>query len=279
MPRVQRPGVSVVVHGRAPVEGLGELRARLAAQRLDADVELHVLDGTPSDLRTAVATCRHDRVVLLQASALPASPSWLHHLLAPLKDPAVAACASRLLAGPDAGPVARFLAPGRWRASDTAHRVHPGSEAAFQALSPDERRRACALHALGTALRREALERVPLDPDDAPGSLRLWAHAVLRAGLALQWTPAAALLWHADEGPAEALRRARAEERAVRAVVPAARPTLRDLVREVGSEVSTCAKVLVREPPRVHQAPGELARALAAGVAAPLGRWLGGRRA
>jgi hypothetical protein len=106
---MQRTLISVAVVGGGAA--VAEVLARVRAQRLSAEIEVFELPrraSLPERWRAAMQVARGEKVVMLDAQALPADPRWLFHLLAPFADGNVDAVVATSLGG-DAKPW--FLAP------------------------------------------------------------------------------------------------------------------------------------------------------------------------
>ena len=298
---MSRLTVSIALPTLDGIATLPELFERLRGQRLDADVEIVAVDSGSVDGSRSLLARQADRlieispaefnhgltrnlllestrgalVVLLVQDALPASPSWLAELIAPLlEDPWVAGAYARQLPRPDASALTR-RALSRWAAADEVpRRVSLSSRAELDSRAPIDRLRTCAFDNVCACIRRSVWRHHPFRATPIAEDLE-WAKEVLLAGHTLAFAPAAAVF--------------HSHERSVRYELKRTYQTHRRLfelfgVRTIPSGrqlLSAWASSLV-EHTRVMSGAGPGAQwghALGLAVAWPLGQYLGGLHA
>lgn len=300
-----RRRVSVALVTRDGIATLPAVLDALAAQVVDADVEVVAVDSGSTDgtrelleeradrvvgihprefdhggtRNLAVRHCTGDVVVLLVQDAVPAAPDWLVELVRPLDDDAtVAAAFARQLPRPQADRLERWSLA-RWVAAGTSPRVSRLTGAdSFDRQSPLERLDAATLDNVCAAVRRSVWERHPFRPAAIAEDLE-WAREVLLAGHAVAFAPAAAVVHSHRRSLRYELARTRLVHRRLDELfgirlVPGAGHLLRAVVATLGDHLRVVTDGGRRPPP-----PGELARAVGLAVAWPLGQYLGGRDA
>jgi len=293
-----RPRVSIVIPVLNGMATLPELLDRLAAQRFDGDVEILAIDSgsrdgsaellrARADLLIEIAPAEFDHgltrnlgveratgdlVVLLVQDALPASTGWLRALSEPLRaDSTLAGTYARQVPRPDASGFARWVLE-RWAGASDAPRVsRVPSREAFLALAPADRHAVCLFDNVCACIRRSVWLQVPFRSTPIAEDLE-WARDVLLAGFGLAYVPEAVVLHSHDRSVRYEFRRTclvhrrLAEMFGLRLVPDAA-----SLARAVAS--TTVAHV------RHADSLAVLPRALALGLAWPLGQYLGARAA
>ncbi len=221
-----------------------------------------------------IARCQGELVVLLAQDATPVGARWLDALTAPLlADDRLAGSFARQVPRRDADPFVRFYAA-RHHTAGRRPRTTFVRDRELRAVGPWRRMELCAFDNVCSCIRRIAWEQIPLP--EAPFAEDLaWAQEVLLAGHGLTFA-ADAVVEHSHNRPAGyELRRAYQAHRQLRRLfglrtVPSALHLHAAVAGTLGSHLAT----LARSPgPRRRR---HLPRALALGVALPLGQYLGG---
>jgi len=202
--------ISIIIPVRNGGGPFGRLLEAVAAQDLDAEIELVVVDSGSSDGSVQLARSHNARVqeiaheqfghgsarnlgaslahgdplVFLSQDAVPASGDWLHSLTAPLEDRTVAGVYGRQLAADSAPPAERFFL-------DFLYGPHPRRQSVS---SPAELSMETALFSnVNSAIRRSAWERHRFAEDLVMAEDGDWARRVLLEGHALVYEPRAAV--------------------------------------------------------------------------------------
>src|SRR6185503_6784169 len=149
-----------------------------------------------------------DLLVYLTQDAIPTSPTWLATLATNFDDPRVAAAYCRNVPRAEADVLTRVFsendpgyAPGR-------RETRIEDRAAYERMSPIERRLLYNFNDVASAIRREVWELHPF-PRTSFGEDVLMARALLEAGFTVVYDDRATVEHSHDYGPAET--RARAE--------------------------------------------------------------------
>lgn len=139
----------------------------------------------------AAAHAQGDVLVLLNGRTRPAGSDWLAPLLDALdSSPDVAGACSRVVSYPDADLLT--ARDGLLELSGSTERTVKRIEdwSAYRAMAVEERRVLLNFHTVSTAIRADALRRIPFRSVRTIGEDLLWAREVLEAGLALVHEPA-----------------------------------------------------------------------------------------
>jgi rhamnosyltransferase len=290
--------VSIVVPTRNGAATLPALLDGIAAQTVDAHVEVVAVDsgstdGTADLLRgrvdrflaipprafdhgatrnAGVAAASGDLVVLLVQDAVPADERWLAALIAPLRDDrTIAGAFARQRARPDACALTRrYLS--NWIAAGDAPRVAAiDGTAEFARLSPRERLDRCAFDNVCSCIRRSVWRAHPFRPAPIAEDLE-WARDVLVAGHRLAFVPAAVVVHSHERDVRYEFDRTLQVHRRLRDLFG-----LRTIetLPALGRAVASSAALHLRC--RREDGRPSLARALGLAVAWPLAQYLGGR--
>jgi len=299
---VRSQDASVPVELVAVDSGSRDGTAALLRGRVDRLIEIPRAafnHGTTRNL--GIEACRGQLVVLLAQDAEPASASWLVRLIEPFlaheagggaekpTPPAAAAGGNRaVLAGtyarqvprPSASAVTRaYLA--RYAAAAGAPRVQSmDSVAAFEALSPIERLSACTFDNVCSCIRRSVWRDHPFSAVPIAEDVE-WARTVMLAGHRIAYVPDAAVIHSHDRPAGYELRRTYLIHQQLRRLFGLATiPTRRRLAQAVGSSLLAHARWTLGDSTRSAAARlAHVPRALALGVAMPLGQYLGAKSA
>jgi rhamnosyltransferase len=204
------------------------------------------------------ATASGEIVVFVTGDALPAGPTWLSCLLAPLADAEVAASYSRQTPRADADPIERRDLERLFPASPAVvRRIAPGASPSYEDASFSD---------VSSAVRRSLLLRHPFDEELPLAEDRQLARDLLRAGHAVAYAPESVVVHSHRYSFRRAFRRHRDAALALRRIFPE-RPPGRNPARIAGIFVTDLAYVWKTQPSWL---PGCLAFALArnAGVLA-----------
>jgi len=210
--------VSVVIPTRDGADTLPELVAALARQRTRFDVEVIAIDSgsrdatreilcaagvgvheiAPGDFdhgetrNAAITLATGDPIVLLTQDAVPQGEGFLEALVAPFTDPEVVAVYGRQIPRADCDAVTRRQLEAAPTGRDEAARAQcpPGSLATMQ---PAQRLHLCTFDNVCSALRREFWRDHPFPRSDF-GEDVAFGRSVIEAGLAIAYTPAAAVV-------------------------------------------------------------------------------------
>jgi rhamnosyltransferase len=203
--------ISVVI----PVkDGGGELErclAGIAAQKVDEEVEVVVVDsgstdGSPEVARAAGAVvevidpaefghgrtrnlglqlARGELIVFTSQDAVADDDQWLAHLSAAARTgPEVAGAYGRQLPHPDARPPERFFLDFLYGPEPRVQRAHEGEELSFEST---------LFSNVNAAVPRWALEQFPFRDDLTMSEDQEWSRRALHAGFSLVYEPRAAV--------------------------------------------------------------------------------------
>ena len=159
-------------------------------------------------------------------------PDVLEELIMPFRDPAVAGVCGRQIVCRDArhNPVEWF----RPVSESRMQRFQLPDGAAFDALSPEQKRGMCGWDNVAAMYRRSVMEEIPFR-DRVFGEDLAWSVDALRSGMAIVYQPSARVCHYHLEDPAFTLRRALSSMfvryRALGYVHPAPDGSLRMLLR------------------------------------------------
>jgi rhamnosyltransferase len=192
-------------------EDLGRCLAGIAAQRIDEEVEVVVVDSGSTDgsveaARAAgavvteidpaefghgrtrnlgVAIAQGELVVFTSQDAVADDETWLAHLAAAARSgPDVAGAYGRQLPHADARPPERFFLDFLYGPEARVQRVREDEELTFEST---------LFSNVNAAVPRWALERFPFRDDLTMSEDQEWSRRALRAGFALAYEPRAAV--------------------------------------------------------------------------------------
>jgi rhamnosyltransferase len=298
------PDVSVVLVTRNGRPDLDALLPVLRGQRGAGRIEIIAVDSGSTDGSAELLRDRADRLVtidpkdfghgrtrnlaveesrgafvaLIVQDALPTSPDWLAHLMAPLRtDPSVAGAFARQCPRAGASAVVRANLE-RYLAGGSAARTIPGESAhTFAARPPLEQLDRCTFDNVCSCIRRRVWEAVPF-PDAVIAEDVQWARDALVAGHSIAYAPDAMVVHSHERSAAYERHRTRMihhrlhELFGVRLV-----PDRRALARAVLATLADHRRILAASTDR--RRPQRVANAAALAVAWPLGQYEGGRDA
>lgn len=296
-----RPTISIVVPTRNGLPTLPALLDAVAAQRIDADVELVAVDSSSTDgtaellkarahrvVSIAVDDFDHGRsrnlgvehaagelVVLTVQDALPASDGWLAALVAPLlQDDTIAGSYARQQPAPDASGITRYYAA-RSPAAAGQPRVAAIDRATYDTLPPMQRLEACTFDNVCSCIRRSVWKTHPFKPTPIGEDLE-WARDVLLAGHRLAYVPDSVVI-HSHERSAgyELARTSVLHHELFRLFGVRTIPHLAGLARAIGSSLGLHLRSVSLGSVERRGAK-EVCRTLGLAVAWPLGQYLGG---
>ena len=296
-----KPAVSVVIPTWNAGTRLDEVLDALAAQDGDFGCEVIAVDsestdGTPQRLRRrgarvveipakcfnhgttrneALGLARGEFAVLLVQDAVPASPTWLQALVAPLLvDAQVAGSFARQCPAPGASPLTiEYLS--RWIAAQPEPRIiGPLTPRQYEAMSPSERLIACAFDNVCACIRLQVWRSHQFRQTCIAEDLE-WAREVLLAGYKLAYA-ADAVVSHSHERPVTyELQRTYLVHQRLHALFGLTTiPSLPALLRSIAVTVPANLHLAAREPTGRLRAS---IRNAALGVAVPVGQYLGAR--
>ncbi len=295
------PQVSVLLLTLDAMPGLPELWQRLAGQRIDASVEIVVVDSGSSDgtaefleprvdrlvriprehfnhgttRNLGIEACRGEKIALLVQDALPAGPSWLSELADAVRDEPVAGAFSRQIPTAGASALARRQLAG-WVAAELAPRRTRLSPQGFAHLTPLERMRACAFDNVSSLVRREVWRQHPFAETPIAEDIA-WGRRVLLAGWELAYAPGSAVIHSHDRSLRYELARTRLLHAELQRLFGLeAVGNLRELVRAVAVSLPQHLRCLATDEVR---APREWLRVLGLACVWPTAQYLGVRRA
>jgi len=203
--------ISVVIPVRDGGSELDRCLAGIAAQRLDEEVEIVVVDsgstdGSPEIARAAgalvheipaeafghgrtrnlgVELSRGDIVVFTSQDAVADDEHWLVTLATAARStPDVAGAYGRQLPHADARPPERFFLDFLYGPDRRVQRLEPGAEPTFETT---------LFSNVNAAIPRELLERFPFRDDLTMSEDQEWSRRVLRQGYELVYEPRAAV--------------------------------------------------------------------------------------
>lgn len=298
---MSRPTISIVVPTRNGLTTLPALLDAVAAQRIDADVELVAVDSSSTDGTAELLKARANRVVSIAVSdfdhgrsrnlgvehstgelvvltvqdARPASDRWLAALVAPLlHDETIAGTYARQQPAADASGITRYYA-GRAPAAAEQPRVSAIDRATYDTLHPMQRLEACTFDNVCSCVRRSVWKTHPFKPTPIGEDLE-WARDVLLAGHRLAYVPDSVVI-HSHERSAgyELARTYVLHHELFRLFGVRTIPRMSGLVRAISSSVG----LHLRSVPlgsAERQGVKEVWRTLGLAVAWPLGQYLGG---
>lgn len=296
--------VSVTLLTRNGVQTLPAVLDAIAGQDTGHDVELVAVDSGSTDgsaemlegradkfLSIDPKTFNHgatrnlaielgsgDAAVLLVQDAVPASPSWLNSLTAPLEDNRrLAATYARQLPRPDAAALTRWNLA-RWSATEAEARVTQfESPNDLLEMTPMDQLRSCTFDNVCSCVRRSVWQDLPFQTTPIAEDLS-WAKDVLLAGHGIAYQPAAQVYHSHERSLGYELDRTTAVHHrlfdlfGVRTI-----PGPGSLFRSIVTTINEHLQVVANDPGPKH--PGDFARAVGLAVVWPLGQYLGGRAA
>jgi len=304
------PLASIVLVTKNGGDGVRALVASLARQRTDFPIEIVAVDSGSTDgtadwleqsrwvtkvIRIAPEAFNHgttrnlgirhatgDLAVLIVQDAVPASPTWLMTLVEPLRsDPRVAGTYCRQRPRPDATAITRYYAE-RWAGSSAEPRrvAFPVPDGArdLDELSPIAMMEACTFDNVCSAVRRSVWSAIPFAETVIAEDIE-WAKAVLEAGHALEYVPAAEVVHSHDRSPRyEFARTSLLHHRLFELFGVRTIPRKRDLARAILSTLRLHVTCELQARATGAGAAG-WRRALGLAVAWPLGQYVGARTA
>lgn len=202
---------SVIMLTRNNGRTLDEVLAAILGQRTSEEIEVIHIDSSSTDdtlniasrypcrryqiaardfshsatRNSAASLSRGEFVVYVSADAAPAGPNWLERLIAPMHDPTVAGVYGRQVPRPNANVVEAYFLQRTYRAERQRKRLVPDRRMALGDLFFSN---------VTSAIRKSVWERHPFDERLHMSEDQGWARDVLRAGHALVYEPAAAVL-------------------------------------------------------------------------------------
>jgi rhamnosyltransferase len=296
-----RAPVSVVIPTFNAGPQLDRVLVALRAQRSPAHLEIIAIDSGSTDgtlerlrangafvLQTTAAEFNHgetrnaalgrasgDFAALLAQDAVPATPDWLTSLVRPFEDDLVAGSFGRQQPWPDASSLtAHYLR--QWAAAQPESRTTgPLSRAAFAAMSPAERHRACAFDNVCSCLRLSVWRRHRFRRTAIAEDLQ-WAAEVLLAGHRIAYAPDA-VVWHSHERSIgyELKRTYLVHQRLQEIFGLSTIPTAASLVRSIATTLPSHVRIAARDS-KERRARAFL-RGAGLALALPLGQYLGAR--
>ena len=285
------PGVLSAVraqHAAAPIEvvavdsGSHDGTTALLRERVDRLIEIPRAEFNHGATRNlGIEACRGSLVVLLAQDAEPASTSWLARLTAPLAEPGpLAGTYARQLPRHSASAVTRAYLARYAATSETPRLQFLDGSASLESMTPAGRLAACTFDNVCSCIRRSAWQEhpfpaVPIAEDVA------WAKSVLLAEYRLAYVPDAAVIHSHDRPAGYELRRTYLIHQQLRRLFGLATiPTRLHLARAVGSSLLAHSRWTLGDSARTAGARvAQLPRALALGIAMPLGQYLGAKSA
>lgn len=303
--RVTPPRVSIVLPAKNGMTTLPAVFDALRAQQAPCGWEVVAIDsgstdGTLEFLRrhadrtltippasfdhgltrnAGLAEARGEYVVLLVQDAVPASPSWLAALIAPLaRDPSLAGTFARQQARPEASEITRRYLDG-WIAASPTARVVGLTRDEYDGMSPLERLDRCAFDHVCAAVRRSVWLRHPYRPTPMAEDLE-WAREVLCAGHRLAYVPEAVVIHSHDRGARYEYRRTFVLHHRLHTLFGVRTvPSAAALLRAIGSSSRAHLAWRRASTSPVDRGIAGLARAVVLGLALPLGQYRGARAA
>jgi rhamnosyltransferase len=203
--------ISIVIPVKNGGEDLERCLAGIAAQRIDEEIEVVVVDSGSTDRSADVARAagavveeidaaefghgrtrnlgvrlaKGDLVVFTSQDAVAADETWLAHLSAAARsDPEVAGAYGRQLPHADARPPERFFLDFLYGPEPRSQRVGENEELTFEST---------LFSNVNAAVPRWALERFPFRDDLTMSEDQEWSRRALRAGFSLVYEPRAAV--------------------------------------------------------------------------------------
>jgi len=250
---------------------------RLLAARGARLVSLGAASFNHGTTRNAgVESCGGDLIVLIVQDAVPADANWLAELTRPFgEDARIAGTFARQVPLAHASGVARRNLEGWVAARAEPRTVGPLQADEFRALRPIERLDLCAFDNVCSCIRRDVWQRHRFNRVPIAEDLE-WARDVLLDGWKLAYTPAACVRHSHDRSVVYEWRRTYlAHRRLMELFALSTIPSLGGLLTAIATTTVLHARVWSRQPSTLR----ELGRALALGVAWPLGQYLGARDA
>lgn len=174
---------------------------------------IHPLEFDHGDTRNVLAArTSGDLLVYLTQDAIPTSPTWLATLVANFDDPRVAAAYCRNVARPTADLLTRVFSENDPGYALGRREVRIDDRAAYERMSPLERRLLYNFNDVASAIRREVWELHPF-PRTSFGEDVLMARALLEAGFTVVYDDRATVEHSHDFGAEETGARARTDGR------------------------------------------------------------------
>jgi glycosyltransferase involved in cell wall biosynthesis len=196
-------------------DGTWELLGR-AAQRFPVPLRRERIDPVEfdhGDTRNLLAArTSGDLLVYLTQDAIPSGPDWLATIAANFEDPRVAAAYCRNVPRASADLLTRVNAANDPGYAPGRREVRIDDRAAYERMSPLERRILCNFNDVASAVRREVWELHPF-PRTAFGEDVLMARALLEAGFTVVYDDQATVEHSHDFGPEETRARATVDGR------------------------------------------------------------------
>lgn len=250
--------------------------AQLLRRRVDRVVEIPAGSFNHGSTRNlGVGLCRGRYVVLLVQDAEPLGDGWLSALVGPLAgDEGLAGSFARQVPRAGASALTRlYLA--RWVAAAPEPRTtYLATPETFDDMSPMERFVASAFDNVCSCIRRSVWERIPFRETAIAEDVE-WGRDVLLAGHGLAYVPEAAVVHSHDRPASYELGRTYLVHQRLRALFGLATiPDLASLALAVATTVPSHLRCVAAQG-RLRELP----RAVALGVALPLGQYLGVRSA
>lgn len=169
---------------------------------------IHPVEFDHGDTRNVLAArTSGDLLVYLTQDAIPTSPTWLATLVANFDDPKVAAAYCRNVPRPDASLLTRVFSENDPGYALGRRETRIEDRAAYDRMSPIERRLFYNFNDVASAIRRELWELHPF-PRTSFGEDVLMARALLEAGFTVVYDDKATVEHSHDYGPKETRARA-----------------------------------------------------------------------
>jgi rhamnosyltransferase len=296
--------VSVVIPTRNGGTRLGEVLEALRLQECPFQVEIVAVDSgscdetleqlarsrvrvqrvPPGDFdhgetrNLGIRLSRGDPVVLLSQDAVPADRSFLRELVRPFADPRVAGAYGRQIPRADCD-VATRRRLARGPAGRTAPALARLDGGRLSDLPPAEQLALCTLDNVCSALRRAVWEAIAFPRTDF-GEDVAWGRAVISAGWALAYTPAAAVVHSHRRSLGDEYRRMRLDHRRLHELFGLALvPRWRDVLRASAANLRSDLPDTWRAAGLSAEGARRLLRAACLAVATPVAQYQGRRDA
>ena len=214
--------------------------------------------------------------VLLVQDAIPASPSWLDSLLAPIEqDNHTAGVFARQLPHPGATALTRWNLA-RWTGAQPDPWVSRlESPDALAAMQPLDRMRACTFDNVCSCVRKALWQQHPFEETPIAEDLA-WAREVLLAGHTIAYQPSAEVYHSHERSIGYEFERTRAVHRRLYELFGLRTiPTVAAFFRAAASTITEHLHVVMNSTPPPKAS--DFSRAIGLAVTWPLGQYLGGR--